>query len=144
MEPKSPESALNWSSEYAKLTKSPDIRPEMETSPFSSHIDPKILVSASMASGTAPPYIPLWTAWSRVLTSNSSETRPLRVVVIAGTSVLQLPESATIITSDCNLVLYSARKFAKDGEPASSSPSIKTTSPRSKSFLVSSRSAFME
>ena len=62
VEDKSPESALNWASEKSKLLFSSEISPEMETEPDSSHIEPRILTIASIASGTAPPYIPLWTA----------------------------------------------------------------------------------
>ena len=38
-----------------------------------------------MASGTAPPYIPEWTAWSRVRTvDDARRRRPRRLVVRAG------------------------------------------------------------
>ena len=55
------------------------------------------------------------------------------MVVRAGTSTVQLPESATTMTSADRSARFSSRKFLNVGEPASSSPSINSVRPRSKS-----------
>ncbi len=52
-----------------------------------------------------------------------------------------LSESATTMTSAASAALFCSRKFANEREPNSSSPSMKTASPRSKSGPRASTSA---
>ena len=82
-----------------------------------------------MASGTAPPYMPEWTAWSRVRTVTTPSTRPRRLVVSAGCPTRQLPESATHDDVRGEPLAVLARKRSNEGEPISSSPSTNTVTP---------------
>ena len=78
---------------------------------------------------TAPPYIPLWTACSRVRTSTTASTSPRSDVVSEGTPIFQLLESASTRTSALSLSRCLRRIRPSEGDPDSSSPSTKTVTP---------------
>ena len=88
---------------------------------------------AIIESGTAPPNIPEWEACARVDTVSRNVTLPRSPTVSAGVSTSQLSESATTMTSASSSVRCCSRKFTNEREPNSSSPSMNSASPSSKS-----------
>ena len=82
-----------------------------------------------MASGTAPPNIPEWTPWSRVVIVTTTRMRPRRVTVSAGSPMSQLPESARTMASARSFSLCRSRMVSSESLPISSSPSTKTVTP---------------
>ncbi len=126
---------------YSGVSASRSWTPATATAPSSSHSVDSSLTVASMASGTAPPNMPECEACSRVRTVRVKRALPRSETVSAGVAASQLPESATTMTSARNASAFSARNAAKDAEPASSSPSMKRLTPRSKSVPSASITA---
>ena len=85
--------------------------------------------STLSASGTTPPHNPECRPWSSVATSTTQSASPRSDTVSAGTSGVQLSESAITITSAASLSLCAASSRPNDGEPDSSSPSTNTVTP---------------
>ena len=85
-----------------------------------------------MASGTAPPNMPLWIPWSRVRTVSTTRIMPRNVVVSAGSPTAQLVESARTIASARSFSPCRSRMVPRLSEPISSSPSTKTVTPTGK------------
>ena len=104
----------------------PRDRPATATLPSSSCSVAISRLRVISASGTSPPHMPECTAWVRVRTSTSARTSPRRLVVSAGTSMSQLPESAITMTSARSRSWCSARNAGRDSQPTSSSPSTKS------------------
>src|SRR3546814_2318310 len=91
------------------------------------------LIVASIASGAAPPDMPECDAGSRVRTRSVKPAVARSETVSAGVCSSQLPESATTIASARRASRLSERNCANEREPYSSSPSMKTATPRSTS-----------
>ena len=89
--------------------------------------------SAVRASGTTPPHMPEWTAWSSVRTSTSQSASSAQRVVSAGVPMSQFPESAITMTSLASRSRYRRRIAGSDCDPDSSSPSMKTVTPTGRS-----------
>ena len=84
---------------------------------------------AVIASGTAPPNMPEWTPWSRVVTVTTTRIRPRSVVVRAGSPMAQLVESASTMASARSFSPCFSSRVGSESEPISSSPSTKTVTP---------------
>ena len=107
-------------------TGSSEATPGTARSPCSSYMDAISMAASVFASRIGPPYWPECTGWCNALTCTSMSVLPRSDVVREGISADQLPESATMITSESNSSLCSSMKGMKLGEPISSSPSMKT------------------
>ena len=81
---------------------SPSISPGIASSPFSSYIFAMSIEASVFASSTGPPYCPECTGCPSTFTCTSQVALPRKLVVSDGTSGAQLPESATMITSESN------------------------------------------
>ena len=124
-----PESRRSCSSVKSRSEASPAFRPATATSPSSSCSEAMVRTSAVIASGTAPPNMPLWMPWSRARTVSTTRIIPRRVVVRAGSPTAQLVESASTMASARSFSPCRSRIVARLSEPISSSPSTKTVTP---------------
>ena len=137
----SPASSRSVSSLYGGVSASRSVRPATATAPSSSQSVESSLTVAIMASGTAPPNMPECDACSSVRTRSVKRVLPRSDTVSAGVFASQLPESATTITSARSASALSERNCANERDPASSSPSKNSATPRSKSSPMPSLSA---
>ena len=107
-------------------TGSSDATPGTAKSPLASYMEEINIAASVFASRIGPPYWPECTGCSNALICTSISVLPRSDVVSDGISADQLPESATMITSEANSSRCSSMNGMKLGEPISSSPSMNT------------------
>lgn len=87
-------------------------------SPLASYMEEINIAASVFASRIGPPYWPECTGCSNALTCTSISVLPRSDVVSDGISADQLPESATMITSEANSSRCSSMNGMKLGEPS--------------------------